>query len=178
MHMRSTITGIVSCCRPSGILYQPVPAPAIAASKPVPWPRACFAAQEGWRHNRAHFDVQLMIRVARTRPILVLSSIGLRMPTRRRTSKVAPRLVPKMRSVVKLIRAATAGHSGSVAMTPFGFLELLAAEIPEANLVLVGDATCPIDRCDSCPNVHRFGFRPYGEIPASGRASTSQSCYV
>jgi len=50
-------------------------------------------------------------------------------------------------------------------------LELLrrvAVELPEAELVLVGAATCPMDDLVALPNVHWLGMKPYEEIPAYG----------
>ena len=48
-------------------------------------------------------------------------------------------------------------------------LAQVAKSHPEASLVLVGGATCPMDRLEALPNVHWLGFRPYEEIPAYGR---------
>jgi glycosyltransferase involved in cell wall biosynthesis len=50
----------------------------------------------------------------------------------------------------------------------FDLLELIAKELPEASLVLVGDATCSMQRFEKLPNVHWLGFRPYEQIPAYG----------
>jgi len=50
----------------------------------------------------------------------------------------------------------------------FELLERLARELPEAHLVLVGDATCSMARLMTIPNVHLLGFRPYADIPAYG----------
>ncbi|MGH9156153.1 MAG: glycosyltransferase [Acidimicrobiales bacterium] len=50
----------------------------------------------------------------------------------------------------------------------FDLLERLAREIPEAHLVLVGDATCSMARFDRMHNVHALGFRAYADIPAYG----------
>lgn len=50
----------------------------------------------------------------------------------------------------------------------FTLLERLAVEIPEASLVLVGDATCSMRRFEAHANVHWLGFRPYEDIPAYG----------
>jgi len=47
-------------------------------------------------------------------------------------------------------------------------LERVAKEVPGCSLVLIGDATLPIDDLVSLPNVHWFGFRPYEEIPSFG----------
>lgn len=50
----------------------------------------------------------------------------------------------------------------------FDLLQRLAEEIPEASLVLVGDATCSMRRFDTIPNVYWLGYRPYEEIPHYG----------
>lgn len=50
----------------------------------------------------------------------------------------------------------------------FALLEKLAVEIPEAHLVLIGDATCPMGRLERLPNVHWLGYRPYEDIPRYG----------
>ncbi|MFY9344305.1 MAG: hypothetical protein WAT39_17570 [Planctomycetota bacterium] len=50
----------------------------------------------------------------------------------------------------------------------FALLERLAVERPQYTLVLIGDATLPLDRLTRHPNVRWLGFRPYAEIPALG----------
>jgi GT2 family glycosyltransferase/glycosyltransferase involved in cell wall biosynthesis len=52
----------------------------------------------------------------------------------------------------------------------FDLLERLAREIPDASLVLVGDATLSMERFSNFKNVHWFGFQPYEKIPAYGSA--------
>jgi glycosyltransferase involved in cell wall biosynthesis len=47
-------------------------------------------------------------------------------------------------------------------------LEHLAKSVPDAQVVLIGDATCSMDRLTSQPNVHWLGYRPYEEIPRFG----------
>ena len=47
-------------------------------------------------------------------------------------------------------------------------IKKVATELPDCSVVLIGDATCPIDDIVDMPNVHWFGFRPYEEIPAYG----------
>lgn len=49
-------------------------------------------------------------------------------------------------------------------------LGYVAREMPEATLLLIGDATCPIDWLTNMANVRWLGFRPYEEIPAYGAA--------
>jgi hypothetical protein len=50
----------------------------------------------------------------------------------------------------------------------FDLLELVARERPQYSLVLIGDATLPMDRLTRYPNVYHLGFRPYQEIPGLG----------
>lgn len=50
----------------------------------------------------------------------------------------------------------------------FDLLERLARERPNYSLVLIGDATLPMDRLIRYPNVYHLGFRPYEEIPSLG----------
>jgi len=47
-------------------------------------------------------------------------------------------------------------------------LKKVAEDLSDCSLVLIGDATCPIDDITNLPNVHWFGFRPYEEIPSYG----------
>ena len=73
------------------------------AALPEP-PYVCFAAQDWWYHNTAHSDFQLMRSVARDRPVLVVNSIGMRMPLPGRTTHVTRRVLRKLRSVLRLVR--------------------------------------------------------------------------
>jgi hypothetical protein len=50
----------------------------------------------------------------------------------------------------------------------FGLLERIASGRPQYSLVLIGDATLPLDFLTRYPNVHHLGFRPYQEIPDLG----------
>jgi GT2 family glycosyltransferase/glycosyltransferase involved in cell wall biosynthesis len=64
----------------------------------------CFAAQDWWYHNQAHSDFQLMRSIAKDRRVLLVNSIGMRMPTPGRSSQVAGKILRKLRSVAKLVR--------------------------------------------------------------------------
>ncbi|MFO1076266.1 MAG: glycosyltransferase [Planctomycetota bacterium] len=50
----------------------------------------------------------------------------------------------------------------------FDLLERIAVERPDCTLVLIGDATLPMDRLTRHANVKWLGFRPYAEIPDLG----------
>jgi glycosyltransferase involved in cell wall biosynthesis len=295
--------------------------PGVVAERPAGEPGyLCFSAQDWWYHNRAHSDFQLMRGIARHRRVLVVNSIGLRMPLPGRSTHVTRRIVRKLRSVAKLVRRpvpnlpqyyvmsplplpfyrtrwlrnlsaglvrvqvravclalgmrapvivttlptawdvirpmqrhslvfnrsdrhsefpeadratierlerellrgadhvlyasrsllaserALTGHRAhfldhgvnidhfrrretaelpvDLAAIPeprvgffgalddflvdFDLLERLATELPDVSLVLIGDATHPMDRFEKYPNVHWLGFRPYEQIPAYG----------
>jgi glycosyltransferase involved in cell wall biosynthesis len=62
------------------------------------------------------------------------------------------------------------GYFGSIDdyRVDFDLLERVARAFPEAQLVLVGDATCSLERFDELDNVHWLGERPYEEIPGYG----------
>lgn len=77
-----------------------------------------FAAQDWWYHNQAHSDFQLMRQVARDRPVLVVNSLGLRMPTPGKSTHTARRVLRKARSVAKLVRRPVPDLPGFHVMTP------------------------------------------------------------
>lgn len=64
----------------------------------------CFAGEDWWYHNHAHADFQLALQIARTRPTLVVNSIGMRMPTASSTTRPATRILRKLRSSARLLR--------------------------------------------------------------------------
>jgi glycosyltransferase involved in cell wall biosynthesis len=53
-------------------------------------------------------------------------------------------------------------------LVDFDLIEHVAREIPEAQVVLIGDADCSMQRFEGIPNVHWLGFRPYEDIPRYG----------
>ena len=77
-----------------------------------------FAAQDWWYHNQAHSDFQLMRHVAAVRPVLVVNSLGLRMPTPGRSTHAGRRVLRKARSVAKVVRRPVPGLPGFHVMTP------------------------------------------------------------
>ena len=44
-----------------------------------------------------------------------------------------------------------------------------AEALPDASIVLIGDATCSMDELAAVPNVHWLGYQPYADIPSFGR---------
>lgn len=77
-----------------------------------------FAAQDWWYHNRAHSDFQLMREVARTRPVVVVNSLGLRMPTPGKSTNPLRRILRKLRSMGKFIQRPVADLPNFHVMTP------------------------------------------------------------
>ncbi|MGY1649739.1 glycosyltransferase [Geodermatophilus sp. SYSU D01119] len=78
----------------------------------------CFSAQDWWYQNQAHSDFQLMRRVARTRPVLLVNSIGLRMPLPGRSTQVLRRIARKVASTARLVRRPLPDTPGFHVMTP------------------------------------------------------------
>jgi len=78
----------------------------------------CFAAQDWWYHNQAHSDFQLMRSVARTRKVLVVNSIGMRMPLPGRTTQPWRRIARKLGSVARLVRRPLADLPNFHVMSP------------------------------------------------------------
>jgi GT2 family glycosyltransferase/glycosyltransferase involved in cell wall biosynthesis len=64
----------------------------------------CFSAQDWWYFNRAHSDFQLLTRAARHRPVLLVNSIGMRVPMPGRTRKPWARYARKAASLTKGLR--------------------------------------------------------------------------
>lgn len=64
----------------------------------------CFAGNDWWYHNRGHSDFQLALHVARHRDVLLVNSLGIRMPKPGATDQAFMRLLRKARSTLKLLR--------------------------------------------------------------------------
>ncbi len=78
----------------------------------------CFSAQDWWYFNRAHSDFQLMVRMARERPVLFVNSITLRMPLPGRSSRFLMRLWRKARSMMKSLQRPLPDTPGFAVLTP------------------------------------------------------------
>lgn len=77
-----------------------------------------FSAQDYWYHNRAHSDVQLARALSRDRPVLLVNSLGMRMPRRGGTTQPMRRVVRKMKSTLRAVRRPEASHPQLWVMTP------------------------------------------------------------
>jgi glycosyltransferase involved in cell wall biosynthesis len=81
-------------------------------------PVLVFAGLDWWYHNRAHSDFQLATRLARSHRVLLVNSIGTRMPRPGRTTGVAGRLRRKLRSVTRGVRRPVADLPGFHVYSP------------------------------------------------------------
>jgi GT2 family glycosyltransferase/glycosyltransferase involved in cell wall biosynthesis len=97
----------------------------------------CFAAQDWWYHNTAHSDFQLMRSVAEQRKVLVVNSIGMRMPAPGRSTHVTRRVLRKLRSVAKLVRRPVPGLPGFHVMSPLPLPFYGSAALRRVNATLV-----------------------------------------
>jgi glycosyltransferase involved in cell wall biosynthesis len=79
----------------------------------------CFSAQDWWYFNRAHSDFQLMREVAASRPVLLVNSIGMRMPVPGTSTRPFRRIARKARSMVRRLCAPVPGLPGFHVLTPF-----------------------------------------------------------
>jgi GT2 family glycosyltransferase/glycosyltransferase involved in cell wall biosynthesis len=111
------------------VLLSPTSAPALlqeararadAAPRrdPGPAPVVCFSAQDFWYHNRAHSDIQLMRRLATSRQVLLVNSIGLRMPLPGRSTQPVRRIARKAASMSKLLKLPYPELPGFAVLSP------------------------------------------------------------
>lgn len=63
-----------------------------------------FAGVDWWYHNRAHSELQLLTRMARRHKVLIVNSIGMRIPLPGRTSRPLYKIWRKLKSVARTLR--------------------------------------------------------------------------
>jgi GT2 family glycosyltransferase/glycosyltransferase involved in cell wall biosynthesis len=78
----------------------------------------CYSAQDWWYHNQSHSDFQLMRGLARFEPVLVVNSLGMRLPLPGRTTSATARVLRKLRSAAKFVRQPDPDIPGFHVMTP------------------------------------------------------------
>lgn len=81
----------------------------------------CFCGQDWWYHNRAHSDFQLMTRAAKHRRVLLINSIGMRMPMPGRSPLPFRRIWRKLKSMLRHVRRPLPGAPQFTVMTPLLF---------------------------------------------------------
>ena len=94
----------------------------------------CFSAQDWWYHNRAHSDFQLLRRVAKHRKVLLVNSIGLRMPSPGKSTQFLRRILRKAKSVAMLVRRPIEDTPNFYVMTPGSPAVLRQAVAAQAEL--------------------------------------------
>jgi glycosyltransferase involved in cell wall biosynthesis len=97
----------------------------------------CFCGQDWWYHNRAHSDFQLMTRAARSRRVLLVNSIGMRMPMPGRSPLPFRRLGKKLLSMLRHVRKPLRDRPDFTVMTPvlFPFYGSARARACNARLI-------------------------------------------
>jgi glycosyltransferase involved in cell wall biosynthesis len=78
----------------------------------------CFSGQDWWYHNQSHSDFQLMRLIAKRRKVLLVNSIGLRIPRPGKSTQPMRRIARKAASVAKLVRRPIPETPGFHVMTP------------------------------------------------------------
>lgn len=63
-----------------------------------------FAGLDWWYHNQAHADFQLALRLSKHRRVLVVNSIGTRIPAPGRSTQPVARIRRKLAAVARLVR--------------------------------------------------------------------------
>lgn len=98
----------------------------------------CFCGQDWWYHNRAHSDFQLMTRIARSRKVLLINSIGMRMPGPGKSTLPFRRIWRKLKSMLRNVSRPLPDTPDYVVMTPvlFPFYGSEKARAFNASLVL------------------------------------------
>ena len=102
--LRSLLTGRVD------------PAADAVRARPADW--LVFAGQDWWYHNRAHSDFQLATRVARSRNVLLVNAMTMRMPLPGRSPGALRRIGRKLASTAKVLRVPVNGLPGYAVLSP------------------------------------------------------------
>lgn len=96
-----------------------------------------FAGLDWWYHNQAHSDFQIFRRISKTRDVLVVNSIGTRMPLPGRTAGVGGRILRKLKSVMRFLRKPISGVYGFNVITPLSFPVYGHRQLRQLNALLV-----------------------------------------
>lgn len=97
----------------------------------------CFAAVDWWYHNRAHSDVQLAKNLARGRPVLLVNSIGLRVPLPGRSSQPMRRVLRKAASLTRGVRRPIPDLPGFYVFSPVAIPPQASPRLRRASALLV-----------------------------------------
>jgi glycosyltransferase involved in cell wall biosynthesis len=77
----------------------------VASARPV----VVFSIFDWWYHTHGHSDTQLALQFARTRPVLFVNSIGMRVPNVRTDNAFTSRVVRKLSSATRGLRRPVPG---------------------------------------------------------------------
>ncbi len=80
-----------------------------------------FCGQDWWYHNRAHSDFQLMTRAAKYRKVLLVNSIGMRMPMPGKSPMPFKRIWRKLKSMLQSVKKPLPDLPDYTVMTPILF---------------------------------------------------------
>jgi glycosyltransferase involved in cell wall biosynthesis len=102
-------------------------------SRGVVW----FSAQDWWYFSHAHSDFQLATRLAERQPVLLVNSLGMRMPMPGRSTRVIARLRRKAASVAKGLQAPLSTHPDFHVLSPVFAPVYGGGRLWDANVRLV-----------------------------------------
>ena len=94
---------------------------AATAAAPITADIICFCGQDWWYHNRAHSDFQLMTRAASQRKVLLVNSIGMRIPTPGKSTLPLRRIWRKLKSMLRSASQPLPDRPDYTVMTPILF---------------------------------------------------------
>lgn len=77
-----------------------------------------FAAQDWWYHNQAHSDFQLARNLPPADRVLMVNSLGMRIPSRKNTEEPARRVLRKLKSMGRGIRRIRPSRSAMFVFSP------------------------------------------------------------
>ena len=96
-----------------------------------------FSAQDYWYHNRAHSDVQLARALSADRPVLLVNSLGMRMPRRGTSTRPIRRILRKVASSSHGVRRPESSHPRLLVMTPISVPAFARPRVRQWNALSV-----------------------------------------
>ncbi|MEP7204436.1 MAG: glycosyltransferase [Ilumatobacteraceae bacterium] len=97
-----------------------------------------FAGQDWWYHGQAHCDFQIARHLAEDQPVLVVNSIGMRMPTIKNSDAVVTRITRKAKSTLRYLRRPEPALRSFWVMTPISVPVFSHPRLRRLNARLVG----------------------------------------
>ena len=78
-----------------------------------------FAAVDWWYHNRSHSELQILTRLARDHKVLIVNSIGMRVPVPGKTSRPFYKIWRKLKSIARMLKQPEPDLPGLYVYSPF-----------------------------------------------------------